>query len=65
MTIVSVALVGAIFNVDSKYSELVASALSVGYQLYLIFFGGEDFIINSPRDNLFSKNREGILGCLG
>lgn len=39
--------------------------LSVGYQVYLSSFGGEDFIINAPRENLFSQNREGILSLFG
>ncbi|KAJ8525804.1 hypothetical protein ON010_g15310 [Phytophthora cinnamomi] len=36
-----------------------------GYQVFLSQFGGEDYILNEPRDNLLSQNREGILSLAG
>lgn len=33
--------------------------------MYLTQYDGEDFIVNAPRDNLFSQNREGILSLAG
>lgn len=37
----------------------------VVYQVYLTQHGGENFILNAPRDTLFSQNREGILSLAG
>jgi glucosaminylphosphatidylinositol acyltransferase len=46
-------------------SPVTAALLGVGYQIYLTYFGGEDFILHAPRDTLFEQNREGILSLFG
>eukprot|EP00644_Phytophthora_capsici_P007212 jgi/Phyca11/7796/fgenesh1_pm.PHYCAscaffold_22_\ len=46
-------------------SPVVAAIVAFGYQLYLSHYGGEEYILNAPRDNLMSQNREGILSLAG
>lgn len=33
--------------------------------MYLSQYGGEEYILDAPRDNLMSQNREGILSLAG
>jgi hypothetical protein len=40
-------------------------AATSGYQMYLSHYGGEEFVINAPRDTLFRQNREGIFSLAG
>jgi phosphatidylinositol glycan class W len=42
----------------------IGLGLHLLYQVCL-YSGLGEFILNGPRDNFFSKNREGILGCIG
>ncbi|KAG1691459.1 hypothetical protein DVH05_026948 [Phytophthora capsici] len=46
-------------------SPVVAAIVAFGYQLYLSHYGGEEYILHAPRDNLMSQNREGILSLAG
>ncbi|GAB9469193.1 hypothetical protein Gpo141_00006479 [Globisporangium polare] len=46
-------------------SPVTAVFIVAAYQVYLTQYDGEDFIVNAPRDNLFSQNREGILSLAG
>ena len=49
---------------DAVY-VLLAGILTVGYQCALSYGGWEHFIMNAPREDLFSANREGFMGMLG
>lgn len=44
---------------------IAAILIAVSYQVYLSHFGGEEYILNAPRHNLMSQNREGILSLAG
>ena len=44
---------------------LVGIAVAVIYQWLLVVWEIDDYILNAPRENMFSANREGILGSLG
>jgi hypothetical protein len=44
---------------------LAALFLLLVYQIFLSYYGGENYIIHARRDNLFSQNREGILSLAG
>ncbi|KAL3668389.1 hypothetical protein V7S43_006478 [Phytophthora oleae] len=46
-------------------SPVMAAFIAFGYQLYLSHYGGEEYILTAPRDNLMSQNREGILSLAG
>ncbi|KAG2817499.1 hypothetical protein PC116_g16624 [Phytophthora cactorum] len=46
-------------------SPVVAILIALGYQVYLSHYGGEEYILDAPRDNLMSQNREGILSLAG
>ncbi|CAH0483088.1 unnamed protein product [Peronospora belbahrii] len=46
-------------------SPVMALLIAFGYQVYLSQYGGEDYILNAPRDNLMSQNREGTLTLAG
>lgn len=47
-----------------RFSLSTSMGMYIIYQLFLSF-GGSEFIFNASRDNFFTKNREGILGCFG
>ncbi len=44
---------------------LLAGVLTIGYQCALSYGGWEQFILHAPRTDLFSANREGIMGMCG
>lgn len=54
-----------LFGRRAATSPVVAVFLLTVYQVYLTQYGGEDFILNAPRDTLLSQNREGILSLAG
>ncbi|TMW57331.1 hypothetical protein Poli38472_003256 [Pythium oligandrum] len=66
-TLAGVYLLFSVFELFGSWatSPVLAGFLSVGYQVYLSQYGGEDFILNAPRDTIFSQNREGILSLIG
>ncbi|DAZ95884.1 TPA: hypothetical protein N0F65_009086 [Lagenidium giganteum] len=66
-TLGGVYLVYSFFELLGPWATSPQFAVAVGvvYQIYLTHYGGEDFVINAPRDTLFSQNREGILSLLG
>ncbi|KAL4159591.1 hypothetical protein PRNP1_000168 [Phytophthora ramorum] len=46
-------------------NPVAAILIAFGYQTYLSQYGGEEYILDAPRDNLMSQNREGILSLAG
>ncbi|KAG7399587.1 hypothetical protein PHYBOEH_008582 [Phytophthora boehmeriae] len=66
-TLAGVYLVYSFLRVFGEWATNPAAALliALGYQVYLSHYDGEDFILNAPRDNLFSQNREGVLSLAG
>ncbi|CAI5732603.1 unnamed protein product [Hyaloperonospora brassicae] len=46
-------------------SPVVALSIALGYQVYLSRYGGEEYILHAPRDDLMGQNREGILSLAG
>lgn len=66
-TLAGVYLVYSLLRACGKWavSPIVALLIAFGYQLYLSQFGGEYYILESPRDSLLSQNREGILSLAG
>ncbi|KAI9594632.1 GWT1-domain-containing protein [Syncephalis fuscata] len=55
----------AIFHGLTRSPGLVAIAIATGYQFALTYWGGEEYILNAPRDNLVSMNREGLFSIAG
>ncbi|KAG7393413.1 hypothetical protein PHYPSEUDO_009617 [Phytophthora pseudosyringae] len=66
-TLAGVYLVYSFLRVFGKRasSPVVATLIAFGYQVYLSQYGGEEYILHAPRDNLMSQNREGILSLAG
>ncbi|KAI9905667.1 hypothetical protein PsorP6_013768 [Peronosclerospora sorghi] len=46
-------------------SPPVALLIALSYQVYLSYYSGEEYILQAPRVNLMSQNREGILSLAG
>ena len=59
-----VALFESAHRLIPSYAAL-AMLLSISYQMELDLFGLKAYILTSPRDSLFSANREGILSFVG
>lgn len=49
----------------SKFLSSMHDMFFLGYQVYMSQLGGEEYILDAPRDNLMSQNREGILSLAG
>ncbi|KAF1790247.1 GWT1 protein [Phytophthora cactorum] len=66
-TLAGVYLVYSFLRVFGRWasSPVVAILIALGYQVYLSHYGGEEYILDAPRDNLMSQNREGILSLAG
>ncbi|CAG9320979.1 PIGW [Blepharisma stoltei] len=60
-----VVVVAAPFLDGSPMTRVIFSIVIMIFYQILLIFGLEDYIFNGPRDNFFSMNREGILGCIG
>lgn len=58
-----VVLMNRIFPARWRYH--LALLAICAYQWCLVNRGLSDFIVDAPRDSLFSMNREGVLGLLG
>ncbi|CAI5731491.1 unnamed protein product [Peronospora destructor] len=66
-TLAGVYLVYCVLRAVGKWttSPVVALMVALGYQMYLSQYGGEEYILNAPRNSLMSQNREGILSLAG
>lgn len=64
MSLGVVVLFSAALNISGKFS-IIVSLLTMSIYQYCLNSGLEDFILNAPRTDFFSKNREGICGCIG
>ncbi|KAE9014571.1 hypothetical protein PF011_g7983 [Phytophthora fragariae] len=66
-TLAGVYLVYSLLRAFGKWASgpAVAILIASGYQVYLSQFGGEEYILDAPRDTLMSQNREGILSLAG
>ncbi|CAH0488366.1 unnamed protein product [Peronospora farinosa] len=66
-TLAGVYLVYCLLRAIGKWttSPVVALGIAIGYQMYLSQYGGEEYMLNAPRDNLMNQNREGILSLAG
>lgn len=64
MSLCGVIFLSAIFQVSSSASAAIALGIMAIYQT-LLSLGLQDFILEAPRTDFFSANREGICGCLG
>jgi len=64
-TIAVIAVVTTATDFSPSASIVAGSAVLVLYQVFLSAFGGAEYILRAPRDNLFSANREGMFSCFG
>lgn len=60
----------AFINIASSLASNIRHCFTTALGMYILYqaflsFGGSNFIFTAPRDNFFTKNREGILGCIG
>lgn len=65
MTLAGITLLVTAISVPLSYSSLLASFILIVYHYVLEGMGVAQWIIEAPRDNFFSQNREGILSCWG
>ena len=49
----------------AKYSIILGLGLAFSYEYFLTGMNGTSYMLNAPRVDLLSSNREGILGSLG
>jgi phosphatidylinositol glycan class W len=65
MTLAGITLLVAALNIPFEYSSIAGVVVLVLYQYVLEGMGLSKWIIEAPRVDFFSQNREGILSCLG
>jgi len=65
MTLAGITLLVAALNIPLEYSGLCGIVILVVYHYVLEAMGVAQWIIEAPRVDFFTQNREGILSCFG
>lgn len=60
-----ISVCSSLANLRPVISAVTGASVLCIYQVVLSKFGVAEYIFHSPRDNLFSANKEGILSCIG
>jgi phosphatidylinositol glycan class W len=65
MTLAGITLLVTALNIPLLYSGIVGVLILAFYQYLLEGMGVAKYILEAPRVDFFSQNREGILSCIG
>jgi phosphatidylinositol glycan class W len=64
-TLAVISIVGNSLPLQGVHAAIAAISIAGAYQCALTFTGLENYILNAPRVDLLSANREGVFGCVG